>query len=136
MIPRMPQAFVLAISILPAIAFAQASAPAAASGAVVSKPAPLSPKSANPAKPGTKLMTQDQKLDTANYDMQNERPVVNQFSMPLGKVPPAPASPGTRAPGTYPKDGIDDAAARCGALVSAQARADCRDKLAKDAKSR
>ncbi len=64
----------------------------------------------------------------------DRRAVTPQISIPLnnksGQLPPkALLNPAPRAGGTAPSGGIDDAAARCGALADSQAREQCRDKL-------
>ena len=101
---------------------AQAQAPASAP---VAKPAAQAP-AARP-KPAPNLMSPEEKRDTATHDLQPDRPVDPQVSIPLGKK----GGPKGKSSGS-----IDDAAARCQAEATETARAACRDKAAKAAKSR
>lgn len=104
---------------LPLFALAQASAPAA-------KPGVQAP-SARP-KPPPRLMTPEEKRDTASHDLQPERPVEPQVTIPLkGKRSKSGKSGG---------GSIDDAAARCKAEATEAARAACREKAAQASKSR
>jgi hypothetical protein len=61
--------------------------------------------------------------------MRPESPVTHQLVIPLGKAPdpPAPAKPQTARRGASAAPGsIDDAVARCRAVVGKAARAKCR----------
>ena len=111
--------------------------------AQASAPPPLVAASAPPAaKPGPRLLTPAESRDSASPpgDLRPEHPVTPQISIPLGKRPPPPlksesrpARPGGNAASS---GGIDDAAARCEAQLGEQVRAKCRDKLAREARSR
>jgi hypothetical protein len=105
-------------------AIAQASAPAPSIAASV---APV-------GKPEKRILTPSESRDsaTAAGELRPERRVTPQISIPLDKSGPVPPKslltppPRAKAP---PSGGIDDAAARCGALADAQARDQCREKL-------
>jgi hypothetical protein len=112
-----------------AAAFAVDAQPASAPAAAASKPSRLPPRPMTPA----------QQHDAAFPDLRPERPIVPQLSIPLGGkgrpervAPSAPARPGKAASALS----IGDAAARCEAEPSAQARAACRDRLAHQAPPR
>ena len=103
--------------------------------AQTSAPPPDLAASAAPAgKPEKKVLTPSESRDsaTAAGDLRPERRVTPQISIPLNKAGQAPSksmlNPPPRATAA-PSGGIDDAAARCGALADAQARDQCRDKL-------
>jgi hypothetical protein len=111
--------------------------------AQVSTP-PLSAASAptTKAKTGPRLLTPEESREsgTAAGDLRPERQVTPQVSIPLGKKPPPPTRPKASS-GTAPRNGaaaggINDAAARCEAQVDKQARATCRDKLARETRAR
>ena len=116
----------------------------AASAAPVGKPEKkvLTPSSVAASavpvgKPEKKILTPSESRDsaTAPGDLRPERRVTPQVTLPLtqaGKAVPAKSvlTPPLRA-NPAPSGGIDDAAARCGALVDAQARDQCREKLAR-----
>ncbi len=114
---------------LPIGALAQASAPAAAapaSGPRATKPAP-------------KLMTSEEKRDTATRDLQPERQPAPQLTIPLSKKGQPEAKPQTyrqSQKAAQTGGGIDDAAARCKAEASEQARAACLERAGRDSKSR
>jgi len=78
-------------------------------------------------KPARRLPTPDEKRNsaTAPGDMRPERPVVQQIRIPLGKTPPKPTAAAAK-PAPAASGGIDDMAARCEALSSPAARAQCR----------
>jgi len=122
-IHRLGAAALLATVALPsAIAQTSASAPSVAASA------------ATVGKPEKKVLTPSESRDsaTAAGDLRPERRVTPQISIPLNKAGQAPSksmlNPPPRATAA-PSGGIDDAAARCGALADAQARDQCRDKL-------
>ena len=127
----LPLAAVLMLAVSPFSAMAQASAPA-----------PISAASTSPAaKPGPRLLTPAESRDSAPPpgNLRPERPVTPQISIPLGKKPPARLKPESRAVprGNAPSaSGIDNAAARCEAQSGEQVRAKCRDRLAREARSR
>ena len=106
--------------------------------AQTSAPPPTSGASAPPAaKPGPKLLTPAELRNSASPpgDLRPDDPVTPQISIPLSKRPPAPLKQELRAVrrGTAASSGgIDDAAARCEAQSDEQARATCRDKLARE----
>jgi hypothetical protein len=75
--------------------------------------------------------TEMRNTKTPPGDVRPETPVIRQVVIPLSKTPPAPLKPETRAMRSghsASAGGINDDAARCGALAGAQARANCRDK--------
>ena len=103
--------------------------------AQTSAPPPSMTASAAPvSKPEKKALTPAESRDsaTAPGDLRPEGRVTPQVSIPLnkaGQVPPKSLlNPPPRAT-VAPSGGIDDAAARCGALADAQARDQCREKL-------
>jgi hypothetical protein len=111
--------------------------------AQASSPVPTSAASAPPAaKSGPKPLTAQQSRDSATMpgDLRPEHPVVPQINIPLGKKEPAPPKPPSKAASggkaASAPGGIDDAVARCEAQVDAQARADCRAKLARQGSNR
>jgi len=87
-------------------------------------------------KPEKKNLTPSESRDsaTAPGDLRPERRVTPQITIPLNNAGQVPAksvlTPPPRAK-PAPSGGIDDAAARCAALADAQAREQCRDKLAR-----
>lgn len=97
-------------------AAAQASAP-------VAKPAVQAPQ-ARP-KPAPRVMSPEEKRDTASHDIQADRAAEPQVSIPLKG-----SKPGSAAEAKATRGGIDDAAARCNAEATEAARAACRDKAA------
>ena len=122
----------MACAALPGIAMAQASSPVSTSAA--SAPAA--------AKPALKPSTPQQSRDSATMpgDLRPEHPVVPQIDIPLGKKTPAPPKPRSKAASggsaASAAGGIDDAVASCEAQVDAQARADCRARLAHQDRNR
>lgn len=100
-------------------------------------PVPSITASAPPAgKPEKKLLTPSELRDsaTAPGDLRPERPVTPQVTIPLNKAGQVPAKPVLNPPPRAkpaPSGGIEDAAARCGALADAKERDQCRDKLAR-----
>ena len=122
----LPFVAAVAAMALPIVALAQASAPVAASAPRAAKPSP-------------KLMTAEEKRDTALHDLEPERQVTPQVNIPLNKPGQEAAKPygytKSRTAGTS-TGGIDDAAARCKAEANEQARAACRDRVAKESKTR
>jgi hypothetical protein len=117
----LPLLAVLAATTLPVVVRAQASAPAA-------KPAVAPSAPSTRPKPSPNLMTPEEKRDTATRDLQPERPIEPQVSIPLSKKG-APAGKSTGG-------GIDDAAARCKAEATEAARSACRERAAQASKSR
>ena len=120
-------AFAATVAVLAPLsgALAQASAPLPGAAASV----PLT------GKPETRTLSPTELRDsapTAGALRPEDSRVAPQVSIPLNKAGQAPAKsmfvPAPRAK-TAPSGGIDDAAARCGALADAQARDQCRDKL-------
>lgn len=103
-------------------AAAQASAPVVA-------PAVQAPQ-ARP-KPAPRVMSPEEKRDTASHDIQPDRAAEPQVRIPLKGTKPdsAVAAKPTRG-------GIDDAAARCKAEATEAARLACREKAAAAKKSR
>ena len=115
---------------------AQASAPQAlpvlpGPAASVPASAPTGPRQRGPAETGNRA--------TAPGDLQPERPVARQITIPLGRKPPVVtnrnASPPPRS-GSLPADGIEDAAARCKSQVDPQEQAACRARLAREARAK
>ena len=115
---------------------------ASAAMAQASAPVPVSAASALPAaKPGPRLLTPAQSRDIASPpgNLRPEHPVTPQFSIPLGKTPPAPSKPAPhvlRGGPAASEGSVDDAAARCEARHGEQVRAKCRDQLAREAARR
>jgi hypothetical protein len=92
-------------------------------------PAPAGPRLRGPAETGRRA--------AAPGDLQPERPVAPQITIPFGKRPPVPpkrTEPPARN-GTAP-GGIDDAAARCESQVDPQEQATCRAKLARESRAK
>ncbi len=93
--------------------------------------------------PGPRLQTPEEKRDAASppNDLRPIGTVTPQIVVPLRQTAP-PASPLNSDPvpapvgRVAPAGGVDDAAARCGALTDKQARAACRDKLARESLKR
>ena len=106
---------------LPFAATAQPAASASAPSVAAS--------AAGPAKPVRRLMTPAEQRSSATPpgELQPERPVVPQIRIPLGKTPPPPTATtaARRAATSSSPAAIDDAAARCVALESADARTEC-----------
>ena len=106
---------------------------AAASGPAASAPpaAAPGPRQRSPAETGNRA--------AAPGDLRPERPVAPQISIPFGRTSPPPTGRETRVvrrAGNAPASGgIDDAAARCESQADAQLRADCRAKLAREART-
>lgn len=124
-------ATVLACVALPSGALAQASAPApspAASAPIAAKPRP------------TPLTSQQlRESATSPGELRPEHATVPQVSVPLGRKPPAPVRPQSRASRrgeAEPADGIDDAVARCEGQADRQMRADCRARMAIEGRKR
>jgi hypothetical protein len=114
---------VLVLSPLPA---------AAQSGAMSSASAASAPTA---VQPGAHLLTRTEMRNTKTPpgDVRPETPVIRQVVIPLSRTPPAPLKPESRAlrsGHSASAGGINDDAARCEALTSAQARANCRAKPA------
>jgi hypothetical protein len=87
------------------------------------------------ARPGAHLLTRTEMRNTKAPpgDVRPETPLIRQVVIPLSRTPPAPLKPELRAlrsGHTASAGGINDDAARCGALAGAPARANCRDKPA------
>ena len=106
----------LATAMVPVLVQAQASAPSA----------PTGPRLLSPAE-------KRDNADAASPDLRPERPVVPQFSVPLGRTPPAPnpSASRPRSGAAAPPGHIGDAAARCESLPGDQERATCRKQLAR-----
>ena len=102
-------------------------------------PAPAASAS-RPAKPPPRLMSPAETRDSATMpgEFRPEQPAKPQINIPLGKSADAPAKPAARAASrskTGPA-GINDAVARCEAVVDAHERAKCRDGLARQSGKR
>ena len=129
----LPLAAALSIALLPC------TSPAAEAGAVPSVPAASAPPAAKPA-PRLSSPTDplDNPLSSGGVPSGGLRPsgdTTPQLTIPLGKNPPPPLKTESRAvqrDKAGSRGGINDAAARCEAEASADARAKCRDKLARD----
>jgi len=127
----LPLAAALACAALPWGGVAQANAP-------VPSPAASAPPA---AMQGPKQLTPQQSRDSATTpgDLRPEHATVPQINIPFGKAPaaaPKPPSAAPRGSNAASDVGIDDAVARCEAQVDAQARADCRAKLARQGSNR
>lgn len=112
-------------------AVAQSAPPTAAPG--VGASGPLAP-----AKPGPKLLSPAETRDSASMpgEFRPEQAAKPQINIPLGNTPPAAASSPALRPQPGSKAGINDAVARCEAMVDEAQRARCRAGLAKQAPSR
>ena len=113
------------LALSPLSASAQAAAP---SPAAVASAAP-------PTKPTPRLMTPDEKRETATLpgELRPERPAAPQLSIPLGKTPDKPSSPAAQRGKSATTGGVEDSVARCNAQANEAERAKCRDQLAKPA---
>ena len=112
-------AVALACTALAGPLHAQTAAPAQAASAAAPPRIKPAPRHLTP--------TEARNSATTPGDLRPEEPVIPQISIPLGRKPPGPA-PAPKAPGRRDKvatPGIDDAAARCRAQASSQARAAC-----------
>jgi len=126
----------LALLALPPLGQAQSQVPAAT-------PAPAVVASAPPLKTiGPRLLTPEQKRDnaelTAAPESRPDRAVTPQLTIPLGRktgpaIGGADAVRGSRAASS---GDVNDAAARCEATSSKQARLLCLDRAARDTKPR
>ena len=121
-------------------ASAQGNAPAQAPAASAPSPAKPPPRLMSPAKPPPRLMSPAETRDSATMpgEFRPEQPAKPQINIPLGKSADAPARPAARAASrskTGPA-GINDAVARCEAVVDASERAKCRDGLARQSGKR
>ena len=131
----------LALAIVPLATMAQASAPLPSLSP--SSPSPSDPAASAPIliKPGPRLLTPHESRDSATQpgDLRPERPVTPQISIPFGKTPPPATAPNPNAARRNPSPGpagVEDAVARCEAEIGEQVRAKCRDRLAREARSR
>jgi len=130
----LPFAAAFAIVVLPCIAAA------AEAGAVPTVPAASAPPPATKPAPRLSSPTDplDNPLSSGGVPSGGLRPsgdTTPQLTIPLGKNPPPPLKSESRAvqrDKAGSRGGINDAAARCEAEASAEARAKCRDKLARD----
>lgn len=91
--------------------------------------------------PGPRLQTPEEKRDAASppNDLRPIGTVTPQIVVPLRQTAPTPLKTdplATPADRVAPSGGVDDAAARCGALTDKQARTACRDKLARESLKR
>lgn len=109
----------------------------------VAAPAPAVAASAPPLKTiGPRLLTPEQKREnaelTAAPESRPDRAVTPQLTIPLGRKPaPSTGSPGAvRGSKAASSGGVNDAAARCEASSSKQARLLCLDRAARDTKPR
>jgi hypothetical protein len=117
-------------------AFGQASAPAQAlpelPGAAASGPrvGPVAPRTTAPRQ---RSLAEAANRATAPGSLQPERPVTRQITVPLGRTAPAPAESATLRRG-QPRagSGVDDAAARCDAVLDVKQRAACRARAQRD----
>jgi len=109
---------------LPSLGASAASAPAPTQ--------PVGPRLRSPAETGNRA--------TAPGDLRPERPVSPQISIPIGKPVPADGPNADRRvlkrPAPPTTGSIDDAAARCESQVDDTLRADCRARLAREAKGK
>ncbi len=121
-----------------ALATAAALVPLAAVAQTAAPPVPADAASVAPkAPPEKRNLTPTEGRDSAPKagDLQPQQSrVAPQLSIPLnskpGQVPlKGMVSPPPRAATAKPSGGVDDAAARCGAIADPQAREQCRDKL-------
>jgi hypothetical protein len=106
----------LATATVPLLVQAQASAPAT----------PTGPRLLSPAE------KRDNADAAASPDFRQERPVVPQLSVPLGRTPPAPnpSASRPRSGAAAPPGHVGDAAARCESMIGDLERAACRKHLA------
>lgn len=133
----------LAASLMLTLATAAAQAPAASQPIALpdlpaaSGPAASAPPAAAPG-PRQRSAAETGNRAAAPGDLHPERPVAPQISIPFGKTsPPTPREARVVRRGNAPASGgIDDAAARCESQTDAQLRADCRAKLAREARTR
>ena len=113
---------------------AQASAPQAlpvlpGPAASARAPAPAGPRLRGAAETGRRA--------AAPGDLQPERPVAPQITIPFGKRPPVPPKRNEQAPrSSAAPSGIDDAAARCESQADPQELAACRAKLARETRAK
>lgn len=130
----LPATFAIVMALLPL------ATEAAEAGAV----APVAGASAAPlTKPSPRLTSPTDPLDnplssggTPSGGMRPSGDTTPQLTIPLGKNPPPPTKTETRAvqrDKAGSRGGINDSAARCEAQSTAEARAKCRDKAARDA---
>lgn len=125
------------------LATAAAQAPAASKPiALPDLPAASGPAASAPpaaaAGPRLRSAAETGNRAAAPGDLHPERQVAPQISIPFGKTsPPTPRQARIVRRGNAPASGgIDDAAARCESQTDAQLRADCRAKLAREARTR
>jgi hypothetical protein len=121
---------VLLTAIVPALVRAQTSATSPSADAS----APSAPAPPAPARTGPRLLTPAEQRDAANAstapNLQPERRVIPQISVPLGRAASAPriSRPARRAAAAPPAP-IGDAAARCESMTDDLERASCRKRL-------
>jgi hypothetical protein len=136
-IPCLPVTFAIVMALLPL------ASEAAEAGAV----APVAVASAAPsAKPSPRLSSPTDPLDNPlssgglpSGGMRPSGDTTPQLTIPLGKNPPPPLKTESRAvqrDKAGSRGGINDSVARCEAQSTAEARAKCREKAARDAASR
>lgn len=112
--------------------------------AAAQTPAPLpGPLASAPraGKPPPRLMSPAETRDSATMpgELRPEQPAKPQIIIPLGKSADAPANPAARAARAASRTGpagINDAVARCEAMIDATERRKCRDGLARQSGSR
>jgi hypothetical protein len=130
----LPLLVALGVAAGPMPALAQAGTPASAPSPGRPPPGP------KPIAPVQEPMTPSEQREAATSDLRPERPLNPQLSFPLG-VKSDTAVPSKTAAVRGGKEettggGINDAAARCRAQASSQARAACLDELARGPKPR
>lgn len=109
--------------------------------AAAQTPAPLPGPLASAPRTGKmppRLMSPAETRDSATMpgELRPEQPAKPQIIIPLGKSANAPAKPAARAASRTGPAGINDAVARCEALIDASERRKCRDGLARQSGSR
>ena len=106
--------------------------------AAQAQPTPPAPTASAPAgKPGPRLLTPEEKRDNASPADQArpEGTVTPQIKIPLGDQPVAPAKPDRSRDSSSrrsPPAAIDDAVARCSALVEAAERERCLERQSRE----
>lgn len=109
-----------------------AAAPAGPAAAASSPSVVVAPAASTPyqGKPSPRPLTTEEKRDTmmAPGELQPERQVTPQISIPLGRKPPDSTHTPSRAPGASPGSSLNDAAVRCAAIADENERAMCRER--------
>ncbi|MBL8350845.1 MAG: hypothetical protein JNL87_11070 [Burkholderiaceae bacterium] len=109
-----------------------AAKPAGPAAAASAPPVVVTPAASTPyrGKPSPRPLTTEEKRDTmmAPGELQPERQVAPQISIPLGRKPPDSTHGPARAPGTAPGSSLNDDAVRCAAIADENERAMCRER--------